>query len=197
MSADDFMAILYEDGKYHGYHCCASLDYCNVNDYKQKGVEHFVVGTWQEAVDLADDEDSEYGYTFVNMPIGLDVEVAKCLIAEADAIPDRANMEWASGALENYVVLMYEIGSACKDYIYSARSGDAETIRARAANAVVELSDVVCQALIAFSKIKLLTNSLKNLTVEEFIRDGLERQQERMAEVKARSINYGNYSGNN
>jgi len=121
----------------------------------------------------------------------LDIQVAACLAAEADAVPGRVNMEWASGALENYVVLMYEIGAVCKDYIYSARSGDAEMIRARAANSIVELSDIVCQALLAFSKVKLLTNSLKDLTVEEFILDGLERQQYRMGEVKAKMIDYG------
>jgi len=120
----------------------------------------------------------------------LDIQVAACLTAEADAVPDRVSMEWASGAIENYIVLMYEIGSACKDYIYSARSGDIEIIRARAANSIVELSDVVCQALLAFSKIKLLTNSLKDMTVGEFILDGLERQQYRMSEIKAKKINY-------
>ena len=68
MSADNFVAIKYEDGKYKGYECCASLDYNSLLDYEQQGNKCFVADTWQEAVDAADDINAEYGYQFVSVP---------------------------------------------------------------------------------------------------------------------------------
>jgi len=69
MSADNFMAIIYEDGKYHGYHCCASLDYFNVEDYKRQGTYQFTEDTWQGAVDACYNFGYlEYGYDFINRP---------------------------------------------------------------------------------------------------------------------------------
>ena len=118
----------------------------------------------------------------------LDKELEKCLEAEADAIPDRV-LSPADGVGENLIVLGYEYGAVCKDYIYSARSEDEDIVRARAANSITELQDVVCQSLIAFAKLRKLTNSMAGMTVEEFILDGLDRQQYRMSEVKAKVIN--------
>ena len=119
----------------------------------------------------------------------LDTELLMCLNAEVQAIPDRV-LTPIDGVGENLIVLGYEVGAVDKDYIYSARSEDDETRRARAANAIVELSDVVCQALICFAKFKKRTRSMADMTVDQFIRDGLERQRERMAEVRDKIIDF-------
>jgi hypothetical protein len=121
--------------------------------------------------------------------MNLDQELQKCIEIEEEAIPDRTLTPW-DGAGENLIVLMYELGSASKDYIYSARSEDEEIVRARAANSITELQDVVCQALIAFAKLRKLTKSMASMTVEEFVFDGLDRQQYRMIEIIKKQINY-------
>lgn len=119
----------------------------------------------------------------------LDTELQMCLMMEKDAIPERV-LTPIDGVGENLIVLGYEVGAVDKDYIYSCRSEDDETRRARAANAITELQDVVCQALVAFAKFKKTTHSMYTMTVDEFIRDGLERQQERMREVKSKVIDF-------
>lgn len=119
----------------------------------------------------------------------LDAELEKCLAAEREAIPDRV-LSPIDGEGENLIILAYELGAACKDYIYSARSEDEDVRKARAANSITELQDVVCQALIAFAKLKKLTTSMQGQNVEQFIFDGLDRQQYRMGEVKSKRINY-------
>src|SRR3989304_7622739 len=109
----------------------------------------------------------------------LDNQLQKCLDAEKDAMPDRV-MTFADGVGENLIVLGYESGAVCKDYIYTCRSQDDKVVRGRTANAIVELSDVICQSLIIFAKLRNITNSMADMTVEQLIADGLERQQERM-----------------
>lgn len=107
----------------------------------------------------------------------LDKELNKCLEIEADAVPVQAE-----SIGENLLILGYEFGAVCEDYIHITHSKDEDTVRARAANSIVELSDLVTQALISFAKLKKRTRSLSNMTVEEFIVDGLERQQHHMRE---------------
>ncbi len=121
--------------------------------------------------------------------VDLNKELEKCLEAEADAVPERV-LSPHDGAGENIIILGYEYGAVCKDYIYTARSEDDEIIRARAANSITELQDVVCQSLIIFAKLRKLTNSMKDMTVKEFIYDGLDRQQFRMDEIKTKQTDY-------
>ena len=121
--------------------------------------------------------------------VDLDKELEACCVAEADAVPDRA-LTPIEGVGENLIVLGYEYGAVCKDYIYNARAKDEDILRAKAANSITELQDVTCQALIAFAKLRKLTESMKDMTIEQFIYDGLERQQYRMSEIKAKKINY-------
>ena len=68
MSADNFLAIVRgKDGKYRGYHCCASMDYHKISDYRRYGTKHFEVDTREEAIEKAQAEEFlEYGYNFVN-----------------------------------------------------------------------------------------------------------------------------------
>ena len=67
MSSDNFMAIIYENGAYHGYHCSASLDYDTIEDYKH-GTWSFDAATPVEAIEKCGAMYLEYGYEFVNMP---------------------------------------------------------------------------------------------------------------------------------
>ena len=119
--------------------------------------------------------------------MNLDKELDKCLGAETDAIPDRV-LTPQDGVGENLIVLAYELGAVCKNFIYSARSEDEITVRARAVSSITDLQDVVCQSLIAFAKLRKLTTTMTTMTVEEFIYDGLDRQQYRMMEIQEKMI---------
>lgn len=119
----------------------------------------------------------------------LNKELDKCLMAEESAIPDRV-LTPLDGLGENLIVLMYEVGAVCKDYAYNARAEDSDVLRARAANSITELQDVVCQSLIAFAKLRKRTRSMFNTTVEQFVYDGLDRQQHRMLEIVEKQTDF-------
>lgn len=119
--------------------------------------------------------------------MNLDSELQKCLEAENLAIPDRV-LTPIDGVGENLIVMGYEFGAVCKDFIYNARAEDSDVMRARCANSIVELEDVICQALICIYKMAKQTNSYADFTVEQVVFEGLERQQYRMEEIKNKSI---------
>lgn len=117
----------------------------------------------------------------------LDLELKRCIGAESTAIPDRV-MTPIDGVGENLIVMGYEYGAVCKDYIYNARSEDEDVMRARCANAIVECEDIICQALIAVAKLAKQTKSYADFTVEQIVHEGLERQQYRMQEIREKQI---------
>lgn len=113
----------------------------------------------------------------------IELNLGRSISAEREALGERDYSD-------NLIVLGYEYGYVCKDHIYSQASDDPDVHKARAANSITELQDVVTQALIMFRKLRKGTE-LENMTVEQFILDGLHRQQYRMKEVKEKKINYG------
>jgi len=72
MSADNFLAIIQEsDGSFTAYDCSASMDYEDIEDYRN-GYEAFKAGDVVEAVQRAQAYSAggispEYGYRFVNL----------------------------------------------------------------------------------------------------------------------------------
>lgn len=71
MSADNFLAVLQERGKYIGYHCSASMYYPQEECYRCMGSREFEADTLDEAIDCCENFDAdgiglEYGYRFIN-----------------------------------------------------------------------------------------------------------------------------------
>jgi hypothetical protein len=111
-------------------------------------------------------------------------ELGKSIAAEREALPDRL-LSAFDGVGENLIIIMYELGSVARGYVFTANKKlmPEDELASEAANSITELQDVVTQSLVAFRKLRKLTNNMKDMTVEEFIIDGLQRQQVRMNEV--------------
>jgi hypothetical protein len=77
------------------------------------------------------------------------------------------------------MIASYELGNASKDLIYAC--GDSgKDVAIHHTLACTELGDLICQALIAFGKLRLHSKTYKDMSPEDFILEGMHRQQEHM-----------------
>lgn len=107
----------------------------------------------------------------------LNNKVTACLGAELHAFKDKRPV------IENIVVCLYELGRVARSLIYSHGSIEKKELSSFCAEMCNELADVICQSLVMYMKLKGYTKGFNDISCEELIDIGLERQQERMGEV--------------
>ena len=94
------------------------------------------------------------------------------------------------GIPETVNVMLYELGMVSKNLIYSEVPGiSEEDKRGYQANALLELTDLLCQAGILRLKILMVSPHLayQPQNLDELANDGYERQIERMQEIQEKN----------
>ena len=112
--------------------------------------------------------------------LNIDYEVKKCIELETENFGKRP-------VAENIIVCLYELGRVARNEIFAGGVLEQKDISIYAGEMCGELADVILQSLVMFYKLRGLSKTFKDMILHELIYVGIEKQQERMAEVKART----------